>query len=78
MTATKELLEALHGVVADELKRRIEAGEATAADISAAIKFLKDNGIEAIGGKNPNVASLASTMPNLADMEDEFTPTVPN
>lgn len=43
---SKEQLQDLHGIVAEELKRRIASGEATAADLSAAIKFLKDNGIE--------------------------------
>lgn len=78
MTASKEVLEALHSALADELKRRIETGEATAADLSAAIKFLKDNGVETIGAKNPNVTSLAGSMPNIADMEDEFSPTIPH
>jgi hypothetical protein len=45
--ATEAKLSELHGVVADELKRRIEEGEASAADIGAAIKFLKDNHITA-------------------------------
>ena len=33
--------------VAQELTARIRSGEAKPADIAAAIKFLKDNGIEA-------------------------------
>jgi len=45
--ASEAKLSALHGSVADELKRRIEEGDATAADIGAAIKFLKDNHITA-------------------------------
>lgn len=45
--ATTEKLGTLHGIVAEELARRIGAGEASAADIGAAIKFLKDNEITA-------------------------------
>lgn len=45
--ATDTDLGDLHGVVARELARRISDGEASAADIGAAIKFLKDNAITA-------------------------------
>ena len=43
--ATTEALSELHGVIATELTRRIQSNEASAADIGAAIKFLKDNSI---------------------------------
>lgn len=75
MSASKDAMEALHTLVAAELTRRITDGEATAADIGAAIKFLKDNGIESQGAKNPAVQTLADTLPDLSAMEDEFTPT---
>ncbi|KQW02204.1 hypothetical protein [Rhizobacter sp. Root1221] len=45
--ASSHELNDLHALVARELARKIKAGEATSADFSAAIKFLKDNGIEA-------------------------------
>jgi len=45
--ATEAALSTLHGVVAAELTRRILESEASAADIGAAIKFLKDNHITA-------------------------------
>lgn len=48
MTAPKELLEELHRVVGEKLLERIASGEAKASDFAQAIKFLNDNGIEAI------------------------------
>ena len=45
--ATVDQLSELHGIVARKLKEKIEGGEATASDCAQAIKFLKDNGIEA-------------------------------
>ena len=65
--ASAELLDALHGVVAEKLKARIMSGEATAADFGAAIKFLKDNGVEADPLKSPAVTSLADSMPDFND-----------
>ncbi|CDK30070.1 putative small terminase subunit [Burkholderia phage AMP1] len=56
--ATEAKLSELHGVVADELKRRIEDGEASAADIGAAIKFLKDNHITASIEDNEGLSDL--------------------
>ncbi len=57
-----ETLSSLHGVLAKEFLRRIEDGEATAADLSAAAKFLKDNGVDCIAEANPDIGSLAETM----------------
>jgi hypothetical protein len=70
--ASKDILELLHATVASELDRRIKEGEATAADISNAIKFLKDNGIEAVLGKNPGVTSLASQFPTFDDDAENY------
>jgi ribosomal protein L1 len=68
--ASLDIMARLHGVVAEELLNRIKDGTATAADISNAIKFLKDNSIEARADKNAAVASLASQFPTFYD-EDE-------
>lgn len=73
--ATNDVMDALHGEVARELKKRIASGEATAADISNAIKFLKDNNIEADPETNPGLASLARDFP---EFEDEDHPHGPN
>ena len=56
--ATQETLSELHGVIATELTRRIADREATAADIGAAIKFLKDNHITAAIEDNSTLSDL--------------------
>jgi len=56
--ATEAALSTLHGVVAAELTRRILESEATAADIGAAIKFLKDNHITASIEDNQGLSDL--------------------
>lgn len=56
--ATQDALSELHGVVATELTRRITENEASAADIGAAIKFLKDNHITAAIEDNQGLSDL--------------------
>jgi len=56
--ATETALAALHGAVATELTRRIAESEATAADLGAAIKFLKDNHITASIEDNQALSDL--------------------
>lgn len=72
-SAAKSIMEILHAEVADELRKRVASGEATAADISNAIKFLKDNGIEARADRNPGLQSLARQFPTFTDEDDEHT-----
>ena len=45
--ANEDLLNGLHQMVAADLIRRIQTGEATIQEVSAAIKFLKDNDVTA-------------------------------
>jgi hypothetical protein len=68
--ASPDAMSALHGAIALELMNRITSGEATAADMSNAIKFLKDNGIEADALSNPGVASLAKNFPTFSHDDD--------
>lgn len=63
MTASKDLLETLHNAVAQDLLDKILGGDATAAELSAAIKFLKDNGIEAIPTEGTALGSLVDSLP---------------
>ena len=56
--ASTTLLEQLHARVAEELLRRIDDGEASAADIGAAIKMLKDNSITAVIEDNSAMSDL--------------------
>lgn len=64
MAASEELLGKLHDMVASDLLRRIETGEATAQELAQAIKFLKDNGIEAIPVENGKLQALTDMLPN--------------
>jgi len=47
LRADSDLLNSLHQMVAKDLMKRIASGEATIQDISAAIKYLKDNNVTA-------------------------------
>jgi hypothetical protein len=69
--ASIEALEKLHAAVAENLADKLNSGEATAADISAAIRFLKDNGIDAIPtGSNP-LGKLKDSLPFTDDGDDD-------
>lgn len=45
--ATLALLEQLHGLLAEEFIQRIKDGKATSGDLAAAVRLLKDNGVDA-------------------------------
>lgn len=64
--ATEMLLGQLHEAVARDLLNKVASGEASAQELSAAIKFLKDNGIEAVVSKDTTIGQLAS----LPEFED--------
>jgi ABC-type Zn uptake system ZnuABC Zn-binding protein ZnuA len=69
MAATEELLGLLHDAVAQDLLEKIKAGTATPAEISTAVKFLKDNGIEAVPTENSKLRNLADSLPDFGDEE---------
>lgn len=54
------LLGQLHEAVARDLLNKVASGEATAQELSAAIKFLKDNGIEAVIRSDSSIGQLAA------------------
>jgi hypothetical protein len=56
--ASTTLLEQLHTAVATELLTRVQNGEASAADLGAAIKMLKDNNITAVVEDNQALSDL--------------------
>lgn len=68
--ATIDMMAELHKATAVLLLERIQSGEAGAAEINAAIKFLKDNNIEARGDRNPEIQSLAEQFPSFADVDE--------
>jgi len=72
MTATSKTLADLHEGIAQELLSRVRSGEATAAELSVATKFLKDNGIEAVAAQDSPLANLAASLPMFdASTDDE-------
>jgi len=66
---TKDVFSKLHEALASDLLRRIEDGSATAADLSVARQFLKDNGIDAMAKQSEPLANLAKTLPFDLDAE---------
>jgi hypothetical protein len=58
-----KLLEELHNETAKTLLERIKTGEATAADLSVARQFLKDNGIDSVAFQDSPVSNLATVLP---------------
>ena len=63
MLPTDSILASLHETLAKELLLRIETGEATAAELTAAAKFLKDNGIDASMQHSKPMQDLAKILP---------------
>ena len=61
--ASTEALEDLHGAIARSLIAKIEDGTATAADLSVARQFLRDNGIDAIPREASPLHELAKSLP---------------
>jgi hypothetical protein len=59
----KVVLDKLHSNVAQELLDRINTGEATAAEIGIAIKFLKDNNITVDIEESEPVMNLIKALP---------------
>jgi len=51
----QELIDNLHDAVTQDLLLRVRSGEATASELSVAVKFLKDNGasLDAIMAESP-------------------------
>jgi len=60
----KQLIETLHDAVTRDLLMRVQSGEATASELSVAVKFLKDNGasLDVITAESP-MAGLLESLP---------------
>ena len=70
----KDVLAQLHTKVAKELLEKIESGAATAADLSVARQFLKDNGIDSLALAGAPIQNLADVLP-FADPEEPIAQT---
>ena len=63
MKSPEELLADLHSEVAKDLLRRVQSGEASSQELSVAVKFLKDNNIEAQPVDGSPLAALIDSIP---------------
>lgn len=72
--ASDDVLGSLHKLVAEELTRRILSGEASPADMNAAIKFLQNNGIEAVAVEDSPLGKLMNALPTFDDEDIEARP----
>lgn len=67
MAASEDFLSRLHDELAKSMLDRIKSGEATASDLNVVRQFLKDNGINCDGRKNPTVNSIIDELPEYPD-----------
>jgi hypothetical protein len=60
----RDILEALHNAVANDLLSRVKSGEASPSELSVAVKFLKDNNanLDVITAESP-LANLLQNLP---------------
>ena len=63
--AGEELFDELHSLLTTELLARIKSGEASTADLRAAIDWLSKNDITGIAVEGSPLASLAGLIPEL-------------
>jgi orotate phosphoribosyltransferase-like protein len=63
--ASEDLFDQLHSMLTVEIIDRIKSGEATTADLRAAIDWLKVNGITGVPVSGSPLASLLAEMPDL-------------
>jgi len=66
--APNELLEALHGLIAKDMRAKLERGECEAKDWAVIVKFLKDNGIDALVNADDDAASALAKLMQAADL----------
>lgn len=68
--ASDDLLGELHLTLAKELLKRVQSGEATPAELNAAIKFLQNNKIEAQIEVGDDYHKLYQALPEFDDEEE--------
>lgn len=68
-----DLLKKLHTQTIQSLLDRISKGEATAAELTAAINMLKHNGINASPAADPNLGKLKGIVETAFGGEDDLT-----
>ena len=63
--ASEDLFDELHALLTTEIIGRIRSGEATTADLRAAIDWLKANDITGVAVEGSPLASLMGMIPDL-------------
>lgn len=63
--AGEQAFEDLHALLTTEIANRIKSGEATTADLRAAIDWLKANDITGVAVENSPLAGLVGLIPEL-------------
>lgn len=71
--ASEGELGALHGVVARYLAEKIASGEASASDVSNAIKLLKDNNITCDANEANDLGKLQQALDNKSPLKVDQT-----
>lgn len=71
--ASEDALGILHGVVSEYLTLKLLSGKATAAEVGAAITFLKNNNITASPSQNAALARLSQTLQERRDRKGGLT-----
>ena len=56
-------LKELHGVLAEQLLKRVKDPEAKASDLNVARQFLRDNGIDAVPTNDSPLSKLIEELP---------------
>ncbi len=69
---TNELLAELHRELISDLLLRVRSGEATAAELAAAIRFLKDNNITAVPVPGSGLDELRKSLPFPTEADAEL------
>lgn len=72
--ANEELFEELHALLTTEIIQRIKSGEASTADLRAAIDWLKANDITGVAIEGSPLAGLAGLIPELTFDEVQGAP----
>ena len=70
--ASDEVMGELHVMVAESLLDKIKSGEASPAELNAAIKFLQNNGIEATMAPGSPLDKLVNALPSFDDDHEQL------
>lgn len=61
--ASEDSLGELHALTAEYFKERLRSGEVTPSELSATVKFLKDNNITVDGSESSDLLELVDDLP---------------